>query len=61
MCDRTDAMRAVREAACTLSAACLGIETSLLPDGCISRSLPMPPKEFGDLLKRLDQRTFNQT
>ena len=53
MCRRSDAMREVREAACTLSAACLGIDTYVLRDGCTLKLLPKPPKEFELLLERM--------
>jgi len=53
MCRRSEAMRQVREAACTLSAACLGIDPALLRDACTLILLPAPPRQFAALLDRM--------
>lgn len=53
MCPRSEAMREVREAACTLSAACLGIDTAQLRDPRTLRLLPKAPPDFAELLDRI--------
>lgn len=54
MCNRSEAMREVREAACKLSLVCLGIDVSLISDSRTLEMLPLPEEDFAALLAAID-------
>ncbi len=53
MCAQKDALKAKRDAACSLSFACLGMDVSQLRDARTLALLPQEPADFDALLKRL--------
>jgi hypothetical protein len=55
MCKQQDAMKRVREAACLLSATCLGLDYNLLSDPHTVDCLPQTKEDFTALLKRLSE------